>query len=68
MDLGFGTLLALSGADRPSVIIFRLTDESPDVVNGRLAAVLADFQRDLEDGAVVSVRNKLVGVHRLPIE
>ena len=36
-DLDFGEVLALGVLERPSVVIFRLTDERAESVNGRLA-------------------------------
>ena len=41
-DLDFGDILALGVLDKPSVIIFRLTDERADSVNQRLAVVLEE--------------------------
>jgi predicted nuclease of predicted toxin-antitoxin system len=67
-DLGFGRLLAHSGEASPSVISFRLSDERADNVNLRLSAVLAQFQHDLEAGAIISVRDSLIRLRRLPIE
>ena len=66
-DLGFGRLLAHSGEASPSVIIFRLSDERADNVNVRLSAVLAQFQHDLDAGAIISVRDRLIRMRRLPI-
>lgn len=67
MDLGFGYLLAISGAQTPSVILLRLEDESSDMVNARLADVLTQRQRDLEEGAIVSFSEGALRVRRLPI-
>ena len=36
-DLDFGAILALGVVDRPSTVIFRLSDERADAVNRRLA-------------------------------
>jgi predicted nuclease of predicted toxin-antitoxin system len=68
MDLDFGYLLAASGSQLPSVILFRLQDERAEVVNARLAEVLARCASDLEAGAIVSVTEGAIRVRRLPIE
>ena len=67
MDLDFGYLLAVSGEQRPSVILFRLSDERAEVVNEHLAAVIAQCANDLEAGAIVSVSEAAIRVRRLPI-
>lgn len=47
-DLDFGDILALGVMDKPSVIIFRLSDERPTSVNQRLSAVLREQREVLE--------------------
>lgn len=67
MDLDFGYLLAVSGGDLPSVILFRLADERSEVANARLEDVLAKCSNDLEVGAIVSVSEVTIRVRYLPI-
>jgi predicted nuclease of predicted toxin-antitoxin system len=67
MDLDFGYLLAVSGEDMPSVILFRLSDERSEVVNERLADVLAHCAEDLQAGAIISVGDDTFRVRHLPI-
>ncbi|PMB17136.1 DUF5615 family PIN-like protein [Fischerella thermalis] len=67
VDLDFGYLLAISGAILPSVIIFRLGNESYEIINERMAVVLNQFEEDLAAGAVISVNDNAVRVRRLPI-
>jgi predicted nuclease of predicted toxin-antitoxin system len=67
MDLDFGYLLAVSGGQLPSVIIFRLSDERSDSVNARLTEVLATGEAELQTGAIVSVSDAAIRVRRLPI-
>ena len=50
-DLNFGDLLATGAHTFPSVIIFRLYNETPPSVNAHLQIVLAQRIRELEDGA-----------------
>lgn len=66
MDLDFGYLLAVSQEQVPSVILFRLGNESSEVVNERLAEVLGR-ESDWETGVIVSVSEEAIRVRRLPI-
>lgn len=68
MDLDFGYLMAISKAELPSVIIFRLSDERAEVVNERLAEILAHHTDDLQSGCVISVSDEEIRVRKLPIE
>jgi predicted nuclease of predicted toxin-antitoxin system len=65
-DLDFGDILALGVLDKPSVIIFRLTDERADSVNRHLATVLAERLTELESGALILVEDARYRVRRLP--
>lgn len=47
-DLDFGEILALGKGDAPSVIIFRLSNETSAAVNGRLKIVLSERRLALE--------------------
>ena len=67
-DLDFSRLVALSHANRPSVITFRLADMRPAFVNHYLAQVLERFAADLEAGALVSVNEQGIRARRLPAE
>lgn len=67
MDLGFGSLLAANKSQLPSVVIFRLDVETPARVNAHLASVLASYQAQLEAGALLSVREKVIRIRVLPI-
>lgn len=66
-DLDFGAVLALGVLDRPSVIIFRLSDARPDSVNNRVAQVLVERQQELDSGALVLVEDARYRVRHLPI-
>lgn len=67
VDLDFGYLLAVSKASLPSVIIFRLGNESCEIINERLAEVLNRFDSDLISGAIISVSDRSFRVRQLPI-
>ena len=66
-DLDFGDILALGVLDRPSVILFRLTDERAAAVNKSLATVLDECQAALESGALVLVEDTRHRIRKLPI-
>jgi predicted nuclease of predicted toxin-antitoxin system len=66
-DLGFGELVAASGARLPSVITFRLRNMHPDRVNGALQSILSQHGEALEHGAMISVTEAQVRVRRLPL-
>ena len=67
-DLDFGELLAISGAEVPSVVIFRLQDMRPDNVNGYLRVLITEHCSVLAEGAVVAVSEGRIRVRKLPIE
>jgi predicted nuclease of predicted toxin-antitoxin system len=67
MDLGFGDLLARSGAQLPSVINFRQNNRRPDVINALLADVVTHYEQDLQAGAIVSITDATIRVRSLPI-
>lgn len=67
-DTDFGTILALSGAAGPSVILLRGVG---DTVDERLEAILRALtavERDLSAGAVAVIETVRVRLRRLPID
>lgn len=66
-DLDFGEVLALGVADTPSVVIFRLSNETSAAVNSRLGAVIAERSPDLEQGVLILVEDSRYRMRRLPI-
>ena len=66
-DLDFGDLLAASGERLPSVIIFRLRNQTPTAVRPRLFQIISGCEVDLNRGAVVVVEDARYRVRRLPI-
>lgn len=67
-DLDFGDLLAASGDKLPSVIIFRLRNQTPNAVQPKLLEILTDCEADLNAGAVIVVEEFRYRVRRLPIQ
>lgn len=67
-DLDFGDLLAAGSHPLPSVILFRLRDQTPPSVNPRLLTVIAERAEELQAGALVIVEDNRYRLRRLPIE
>ncbi len=66
-DLDFGDIIALGVLHKPSVILFRLTDERPESVNRHLSVVLDERSDDLQSGALILVEDGRYRVRKLPI-
>ncbi|MGI0479253.1 DUF5615 family PIN-like protein [Geminocystis sp. CENA526] len=67
-DLDFGELLAFSGDSLPSVIIFRLEKANPDYVLSKLNPVLQKCQNILENGAIITIKDKNYRIRYLPVK
>lgn len=67
-DLDFGDLLAAGAFSLPSVIIFRLQDQTPASVTPRLLNLIAERERDLEEGSIVIVEDRRYRLRHLPIQ
>ncbi len=66
-DLDFGDLLAASREYTPSVIIFRLENETPANVNKRLYRVLKESSDALIKGSIIVVEEGRYRVRKLPV-
>ena len=66
-DLDFAEITAAAGSQLPSVIIFRLQDQTPDNVNRVLHQVLSAAKKQLSKGAIISASEKRFRVRPLPI-
>ncbi|RMH82023.1 MAG: hypothetical protein D6681_17545 [Calditrichaeota bacterium] len=67
-DLDFGELIASSGAELPSVIVFRLRNMHPDNVNRYLQTILNRHGEALEKGVIISVMEGRIRVRTLPLK
>ncbi|CCI09744.1 MAG: DUF5615 family PIN-like protein [Microcystis sp.] len=67
VDLDFSQLLAISGDNLPSVILFRLGNENYNLINQRLTIVLRDCTKALKTGAIVSVTDRIFRIRLLSI-
>jgi len=66
-DLDFGTLLAHSKSNGPSVIQARLQDPSPEAIGVLVLQLLRQFQNQLLSGAIVTLAADKRKVRVLPI-
>lgn len=66
-DLDFGDIVSASDEKSPSVIIFRLENETPGNVNRRLKQVLKESSEYLQKGAIISVEETRHRVRSLPV-
>jgi predicted nuclease of predicted toxin-antitoxin system len=66
-DLDFGTLLAATRAQGPSVIQVRTQDIMPRSLGGRLVRLLQEYEPTLESGALITVDEIRSRIRILPI-
>ncbi len=66
-DLDFGTMLALSHSNGPSILQVRGQNVLPDHLGGLVVASLAQHEPDLAVGAIVVVDEKRNRVRILPL-
>ncbi|BAU12155.1 hypothetical protein LEP3755_26840 [Leptolyngbya sp. NIES-3755] len=66
-DLDFGTLLAATQADAPSVIQVRTQDTFPSSISAIVLSALRQFEIQLEEGALVTIDAAKARVRVLPI-
>lgn len=66
-DLDFGTILAYSHSSKPSIIIFRLKDPSPEHVNSLLLSNLPRIENDLKKGVIAIFEDLEIRIRELPI-
>lgn len=67
-DTDFGTILALSGAAGPSVLLLRGVGDSVDQRVDAITDVLPRIEHELSDGAVIVVEEDRYRVRFLPID
>jgi predicted nuclease of predicted toxin-antitoxin system len=66
-DTDFGTILALSGDNKPSVILFRLQATNNLTYINLLEKHLTAFEDNLLEGALVVIDEEKIRVRMLPI-
>ncbi|MEX2723227.1 MAG: DUF5615 family PIN-like protein, partial [Candidatus Freyarchaeota archaeon] len=66
-DPDFGNILAYTKSKRPSTIIFRLKNPSPEFVNQMLLLPLSKIGEQLKKGVIVVVEGSRIRIRELPI-
>lgn len=66
-DLDYGTLLAFSGDDRPSVIIFRRRNIHPRTLFESMTRHWQEWEPALRAGAIIILEESAMRIRRLPI-
>ena len=67
MDLDFGHILSYTKFKKPSVIILRLKDPSPEHVNSLLSVTIPQVAESLQTGAIVVIEDRRVRIRELPL-
>lgn len=67
-DLDFGTMLALTQADGPIVIQVRTQDVTPTAIGKLAVNALRQFQKELEQGALIVLDEATVRARILPLK
>ena len=66
-DLDFGTMLALSGAEGPSVLQVRCLNVLPEAIGTLVLSVLLAYADEIEEGGLVVADERRARVRILPL-
>lgn len=66
-DLDFGTILAATNTDFPSVIQIRIQDVTPEHLSGYIISAIHQFEKHLEAGALITIDEKKSMARILPL-
>lgn len=66
-DLDFGAILAARGLNGPSVVQVRGEDVLPEAIGATIVAALHEFQRELTQGAMMTIDVRRARVRLLPL-
>jgi predicted nuclease of predicted toxin-antitoxin system len=66
-DLDFGTILAATHGEKPSVMQVRAEDVSPDVIGTQVIRALRQMAAELEEGALITVDPNRTRLRVLPL-
>ena len=66
-DLDFGSILAATHGEKPSVVQIRAADVSPDVIGRQVIVALGQMAVELEEGALLRVDPNRTRLRVLPL-
>jgi len=66
-DLDFGSILAATHGEKPSVIQIRSEDVRPEMIGAQVIAALLQMEPELEQGALLTVEPNRLRVRVLPL-
>jgi predicted nuclease of predicted toxin-antitoxin system len=66
-DLDFGTILAATQGDKPSVVQIRADDVNPEAIGSHVVAAVLQVEADLETGALLTVDPDRARLRVLPL-
>jgi predicted nuclease of predicted toxin-antitoxin system len=67
-DLDFGSILAATHGEKPSVVQIRAADVSPDVIGKQVIAALKQMAAELEEGALLTIDPNRTRLRVLPLQ
>lgn len=66
-DLDFGTILAATNTDFPSVIQIRAQDLSPESISEYVISIMHRFEKQLDEGALITIDENKSRARILPL-
>lgn len=66
-DLDFGTILAVTGNEKPSVVQIRSDDLRPESIGSKVVLALHQFSSELQSGALITIDPSRVRARLLPL-
>jgi predicted nuclease of predicted toxin-antitoxin system len=67
-DLDFGTILAVTQGEKPSVVQIRSVDVSPDVIGKPVVNALRQMTAELDEGALLTIDPSRIRLRLLPLQ
>jgi len=67
-DLDFGSILAATHGDKPSVVQIRATNLAPEVIGAGVVNALHQFSQELSEGALLTVEPGRTRARLLPLK
>lgn len=67
-DLDFSAILAATHGEKPSVVLIRADDISPDVIGKQVIVALRQMASELEEGALLTVDPNRTRLRVLPLQ